>query len=167
MTESPRPSRTVPKQFLGILLALCLAASAGLAAESVSLSVWAVEATQENRTEKHYDRGLAEIQKLLAALPYDTFKEVKSHRNRATAFNRESSLVLDGAHTLIVHPTGREEDGRVRIQLRVELAPKEPGKAPVTAISATLLLKPGEKIKLQGLRGQRGGELVVVLGTSA
>jgi len=155
-----------PGSFLSLFMLLAAVAAPLAAQERVALTVWAVQATQEGREAKHFDAGLAEIQKILAPLPYDTFSEVKVHQNKQLPFQAETKLALDDRYTLIVHPTGREEDGRVRMAIRVEMPPRKQGEAPVAAISVTLLLKPGEKIKLQGLRADSGGELVVVLGTA-
>jgi hypothetical protein len=166
VTYLERQGRRRPWPVWGIL-ALLFFAPVLAAAEAVSLSVWAVQATHENKPEKEYDRSLAEIQKLLAPLPYDTFREVQSHRNKTVGYSQETRLPLDRNYTLIVHPTAREEDGRVRMEIRVEMPPKKEGGAPIEAIAVTLLLQPGEKIKLQGLRGDGGGELIVVLGATA
>ncbi|MBI2435977.1 MAG: hypothetical protein HYV26_24235 [Candidatus Hydrogenedentes bacterium] len=134
-------------------------------AESVSFSMWAVQATQEGKTEKSYAAGLEEVKSVLAPLPFDTFEKISIQKGVPAAYEDDTRLKIDSTYALVLHPQAKEDDGRIRLDIRVETR-KKPTAPPVNALSATILLKPGEKLKLQGFSLPSGGEMVIVLATS-
>lgn len=139
----------------------CLALFVAAAEDSVRVSVWAVRAAREGRQEKAFSEGLDAVKNILTRLPYDTFTEVKSYDSKAISLGKESALPLDTAYTLALTPVSREEDGRIKMQLKVQMAPKSKDQKPVEALSATLLVKPQDKIKLQGLHGEKGDLIII------
>ena len=60
-------------------------------------------------------------------------------------------------------PLSRDRVGRVRVNVRIEMAAKREGGKPVNALSnTTIALVPGVKVNLGGLRLDQG-DLIVVL----
>lgn len=131
------------------------------AARPVDLSVWAAHATQENRTEKWVDADLEPIRAALNDLPFDTYKKIQVAR-QSIPCGQETRFVLDERYTLFVTPVSREKDGRIRLEIRVDLAPKSPEAKPVKALATRIVVTPGEKVKFRGLKREQG-ELIVVL----
>ena len=127
----------------------------------VELCVWAVEAQQEAGKARHFDAGLEAVRPALEKLPYTTFRKVYTTRTKAP-FEQETRCKITSKYTLILTPLSREKDGRIRADLRVEMLPAKRGGAPVKALATRLALQPGQKIKLQGLKLDKG-ELIILL----
>jgi hypothetical protein len=144
-----------------LVLASAAFAAGADATRPVDLSLWATQATQEQRPEKYFDAGLEPIRTAVNDLPFDTYKKVKVSRQAAPC-GEESRLAIDERYTLFVKPVSREADGRIRLEIRIEMAPKEPGGKPVKALDTRMMLAPGEKVKFGGLKLAQG-ELVVVV----
>ena len=150
---------------LAILMITCTAAPvdaapAFAAVRAVEVSVWAVEATKEGREEKHFESGLAPIRKIVERLPYDTYRKVCA-ASRVAPFGEKTPMPIGTAFTLFVSPHSVENDGRLRMNLVVQLAPKKKGAKPIKALETTVLLVPGKKIKLRGFK-RGNAELVIV-----
>ncbi len=146
----------------GILIAL----AGGLAADdrtdtTVSLSMWAIQASSEGRETKFFDAAVAPIRGSLSDLPFDTYRTLETRRLHIP-YGNESQTYLTDNYKLIVRPISKEEDGRIRLNLCVEIPPKDPRRTPVKAIDTRLLLAPNQKIKVGGLQLEQG-ELVIVL----
>ena len=142
-------------------IALLLALSSGTADNTVSLSIWAAQATTEHRAEKHFDPGLEPIKKAVEDLAFDTYRKVKTAK-QAAPLGKQSRTPLDGKYTLCVTPVSKEPDGRGRLELRIEIAPKEKDDKPVNALTTRVLMKPGEMMKLRGLK-MDPGEMIIVI----
>lgn len=146
----------------GIAIALLAASGAGgQADEKVFLSVWAVQATNEERESRHFDPGLETIRDAVADLPFDTYRRVRADRKEA-ACGAEIRFPLDARYTLFVKPVSREDDGRIRLDIRVEIAPRKEGDKPVNALSTRMIAAPGKKTRLGGFKLDKG-ELLIVL----
>lgn len=146
----------------GIVLAL----AGGLAADdytetTVSFSLWAVQASSEGREEKRFDAELAPVRGFLSDLPFDTYRALETTRLHIP-YGNESHTYLTGKYKLIVRPISKQDDGRIRVNVCVEIPPKDPKKTPVKAINTRLLLARDQKVKLGGLQLEEG-ELVIVL----
>ena len=129
--------------------------------DAVVVSFWAVQATHEGQNPKHFDPGLEAIQGAVADLPFDTYRKVQAAEKKL-AFGSENRLALDARYTLVLKPIAKEPDGRIRMDIRVEMAPQNPQDKPVTALSTRMALSPGKQTKLGGFKLDRG-ELVIVL----
>lgn len=143
------------------LLLLIAALSAGDAGP-VRVDVVAVHAFSQQRGEKVYDKELNEFKDALADLDeYDTF-HLLSLTTIECVPGEEAQYTINTRYKLCVKPLARAESGQVRLSLRVEMSPKGPDAKPVNAISTTLLISPEKRLKLRGLKLDRG-ELVLVL----
>jgi len=127
----------------------------------VNVSMWAVKATQEGRQTKYFDPGLESIQGAVGDLPFDTYRKVQTAQ-RVVRYNEEGRFPIDAKYTLFVKPQAKESDGRIRIEVRIEMAPKTPEGKPVKALSSELVVQPGEKVKFGGLKLE-DGTLVVLM----
>lgn len=165
--ETLRPSsrkKRYPKPLLAgfVILLTALAASPGDQPKStVTVSMVAVQATNEGRKEKFFGPGLEEVYKAVIGLDYDTFHRVKATEVRAP-YNRETKLFINDRYTLYVKPVEQGEDGRIRLQTRITIAPKKGIGDPINALNTTLAIAPGKHLNLGGLRLAEG-ELIVVL----
>jgi hypothetical protein len=157
------------KYFTGRCLAITLAAVLAVfcparpaaAEEQAVISLWVVHATEENREKPFFGRGLEAIRDVMEGLPGDTFRRVLNQRN-VIPLHKEIRIRMDSRYTLFLKPVSREENGRIRIDLRVELDPKKPDGKPVRLLGTRLALAPGKKVKLQGFK-KEAGELIVVM----
>ena len=128
---------------------------------SADLSVWSIQARLEGRDTRYYGPGLEPVLNELASLHFNSFYLLSSGQFPAP-FGAETRTSMHPWYTLVTSPVSREADGRIRLDVRVEMAPKEPGGKPVVAVSTRVLLAPGGRVKLGGMRIEEG-ELVVVL----
>lgn len=144
-----------------ILLAGLIFAGGNEQGQPIKISVWAAQASQENRPEKFFDAGLEAIRPAVSDLPFDTFKKVMVS-NASAVFAQEARFTLDDKYTLYVTPLSRETDGRIRLDIRVEMQPKEPGGKPIKALATRMIIAEKEKVKFRGLK-RDAGELIVVL----
>ncbi len=110
--------------------------------------------------EKQYDSGLDMIKTALASLPFDRFKRLASERTK-TKVGEEATVKIDSRYTLFATPESRSDDGRVRMQVRLEMA-RGDDKPPAKAVDTTLLLAPGKMVNLGGFKMDQG-ELVIVM----
>ena len=125
---------------------------------AAQLSVIAVRATKEGRSEPHFDGSLATVRRALGNLPYDSYYQLKSGTLKA-AFDKETLWPITEDYTLSLLPVSRETGGRVRIRTRV--IAKRHGTS-VNALDTTIVLAPGRPVNLGGMH-LKNGELVVVL----
>ncbi len=130
------------------------------AEERVTLSLWAAQATQEGKTPKEFDPGLEPISNAVADLAFDTYHKLLAEK-RAIAYKKETPVPVESRYTLFVTPLSKESDGRLRMDIRVELAPKTAGGTPVTVLSTRLMASPGKLVKLGGFALEKG-ELIIV-----
>lgn len=145
----------------GLIVAGLVCGADEKAPRPVNLSMWAVKATQEGRQTKYFDPGLEPIQGAVGDLPFDTYRKVQTAK-RAVPYNEEGRFPIDAKYTLFVKPQSKEADGRIRLDVRIEMASKTPGGQPVKALGTELVVKPGEKVKFGGLKLE-DGTLVVLM----
>ena len=152
--------------FTGTLLVLMATAApmdavAAASEEVPILSVWMVQATAEEKTEKEFDAELVPIRKTLARLPFARFKCLTAWRE-AVHFDQERQIPVSGRYSFFVKPVRKEHDRRLRLNLRVEMPAKELRGKPVEALKAEILLEPGKPFKVQGFHLEQG-ELIMVM----
>ncbi len=130
------------------------------AEERITLSLWAAQATQEGKTPKEFEPGLEPIANAVADLPFDSYRKLLAEK-RAIAYKKETPIPVESRYTLFVTPLSKESDGRLRMDIRVELAPKTAGGTPVAVLSTRLMASPGKLVKLGGFALEKG-ELIIV-----
>jgi hypothetical protein len=150
-------------RFLPVLCLLVLYSASALA-ETITLKLWAVAASQEGREERYFDPGLEAIQGAVSDLNFDTFRKIQVDQKRLETDN-ETRVPLNSTYTLCLKPLTRDAEGRIRMEIRVEMQPKEPGSRVLNVISTRMALPPNKMAKLGGAKLEKG-ELVVVLQAS-
>lgn len=145
---------------LVLVVALYLGA-AEAQAPPVNVSVVAVQASKEDRAEPMFDAGLDSVRDALKDLPYDTFKKLAS-TNVSAPFEKDTSVTLTSKYTLYVTPSSKEENGQIRMTLRVEMPSKDPQGKPVNVLSTTVSATPGKQLVLRGLKLDAGEGVVVI-----
>jgi len=146
---------------VGLYVLMLLPGAAASTEPPMGMSLWAVHASQEQRPEPHYDPELQPIKNALADLPYNTFHAVKITREKLP-FNEDTRIDIDPKYTLVAMPLNREGAGKVKVDLRIEVTPSDPGKTPVKALQTRLTMQSRQPVKLRGLK-REPGELVLVL----
>ncbi len=152
------------------LTAFCIAlliAGAGDAVNGgpppVSVHMWAVQATQEDRAQPHFDREVVAIKPAVEELPYDTYKKV-AVAWRSAQVNEPARLPIDGTYTLIATPLPDQGDHRIRLEVAVEMKNQRDARGgAVKALQTTMALVPEKMVKLRGFRLDTGNELLIVL----
>lgn len=188
-----------------LLMAALLSAPEDVAERPVSLSVWAIEATNParedtapNRTPiggrtlaegatsqrtpigsgmarsmvaprttgppspaRRFDDGAKPLERILADIPYTDFKTLYATRQN-TAYRQDAVFPVCPKYKMFITPLDKEPDGRIRVNVRVEIPPERPEDKPVNALETRLVMAPGKEVKLRGFRLPQG-ELVIVL----
>ena len=149
----------------GIALALAITAALARGENAppppVTISMVAVQATVEHRPAKLFEVGLDQVRGALADLPFDTFRRI-NQASVSAPFHKETPIDINARYRLHITPLEREPGGHVRVQARIEMAPKDPARPPINAITTTFVIGPGKQCRLGGLRVHHG-ELVVVI----
>jgi hypothetical protein len=150
------------KAFAGFMLCAVLCVSFNASAKTtIQLSLWAAQATKENIPKPHFDAPLNPIKKAVADLPFNSYRTVKTVK-KTISDGPPTKIALNKKYALLVKVLAKEKDGRIRLELAIELPPKKKGGKPVRALTTRVLMKPKEMIKLRGLKLDKG-EMVVVL----
>lgn len=146
----------------GIVIVLLALSGAGAAPEdAIVLSVWAAQATTEGRETKYFDPELEPIRNDVNDLRFDTYHQVRVDRREAPC-GMETRFPLDARYTLCVTPVSKEHDGRIRLDVRVEMAPRKEGDKPINALSTRMMAAPDKKTRFIGFKLEQG-ELVILL----
>lgn len=146
----------------GIVIVLFALSGAGTAPEdAIVLSVWAAQATTEGRETKHFDPELEPIRNDVNDLRFDTYHQVRVDRREAP-YGAETRFPLDARYTLCVTPVSKEQDGRIRLDVRVEMASRKEGDKPINALSTRIMAAPDKKTRFIGFKLEQG-ELVFLL----
>jgi hypothetical protein len=146
----------------GITLVLLLLGSGAPDTPPLSLSCSVVEATGEDRKEPFYDEGATRIKEALRDLGYNTFRTVYEQAY-LLAPQEENKTSLTKHYTMGILFEGMDDTGRARVKLTVMLLYEEPTKPPCIVVETTLLIAPGGKARVGGLRGENKGDLVFIL----
>jgi len=153
-------------------LTIVLAALVGNAEQTlekpVTISMVAVQATNENRPEKekYFEPGLESIRSALDNLPFDTFKKVKSNSRKVSA-HEEAKFEINARYTLFVTPLSEDAEGRVRVKVWITEKVEKDGKTTTQkALETTSAVVPGKHLLLGGLP-INGGRLAILLTVGA
>ena len=132
------------------------------ASARVQVNMVAVQALNEGRETQYFDPALLGIRQSIQGLDYDTFREVRT-TNQSLKYDKETKITINERYTLCLKPVKKDDHGRIRVQARIEMAPRREGDAAINALSdTTLLMMPGKKLNLGGLKLEKG-DLIVVL----
>ena len=150
---------------VGLIAIVLVQGAAPVQADSnqVTISVHAVRLLNEGHGGKRFDRELAGVRDTLIGLDYDTFRKIKIIRG-TIPYGSQSKFKIDGQYSLLITPLDKGADGRIRVKIRLEMAPKKAGGKPIKVLSTEQRMPPGKQTKF-GVGGARHekGELVVVL----
>ena len=144
--------------FLFSLLLSC----AALADNALSLRCQVVQATTEEHSTPYFDAKAKAIKHLLDDLPFNTFRTLKESEEKVDE-NLQTKVALNPRYTMTMLTSGTDSTGRIRLIVRVNLLPKEPDKSEQQVLETTLLLAPGGKARVCGLRCEKERELIVGL----
>jgi len=128
--------------------------------DTVSVSMVAVDARHENRTERYYGPGLESVKKALSGLSHDTFLKVQSAET-PSPFGEEQKIYINKRYTLYITPEYVRDDGRIRLRARITARSRD-GTKTATALDTTLLIAPGSYLNLGGLPLEQGSLIVVL-----
>lgn len=131
----------------------------------VTVSMVAVQATNEGRAKKFVAPELRKVRHAIIGLDYDTFNRVREER-KSVPYGRESEFAINARYTLYVTPLSRAPDGRIRIKARIVMLPRRAGREAIDALNTTLIMVPGKHLNLGGMKLDLG-ELIVVMSLSA
>ncbi|MCF6284874.1 MAG: hypothetical protein L3K26_06775 [Candidatus Hydrogenedentes bacterium] len=147
---------------LAVLLAvIAFPWSAAQAAEGSELKLWVVEATTEKREKPQYDKGLEAIERVLSALPHDTYRKVHTGKHTLLA-DGLTRIMITKTYTLETKPPVATSDGRLRLRLRILMKTTDKPPKEIEAVSTELLLQPDKQLVVRGLKQKGGKELVLV-----
>jgi hypothetical protein len=119
-------------------------------------------APNSSAVSKRFGPGLENVQRALEGLSYKTFRRIDGFE-RSAKYQSESAIRLNDRYTLFVRPMSKDDQDRVRMNVRIEMAPRKRGDAPIDVVSDTsVALVPGKQVNLGGLKLDEG-ELIVVL----
>lgn len=148
---------------LTLVLIVVVGGAAGNEPPTPNIRVVAIQATNEGREpgKIHFDPGLGEVRAAVADLKFDTYRKIRAATLQAP-YNKETEFQINPKYTLFVKPLSRERTGQVRLNIRIEMPPKDKKKKPIKAIETTVAAAPEKQFKLRGLKLDNG-ELVVVI----
>lgn len=146
--------------------ALLLAPLQALAGDSAEFKVWAMEAHAEGRDTPHFDPGLDEVKDAVKALNFDTYLKLKTDEHTFSD-KQEYRAAINEQYTLSASAPTVSKDGRYRMKIKITMpSDKKPGDE-IDALATELLLQPGKKVLVRGLKLGEGKEMVVVLSLTA
>lgn len=144
-----------------VLLAFVLVPIQVLASPT-EFKLWAMEAHTEGHTPPHFDPGLDEVRDAVKALKFDTYLKLKTAEHTFQDDN-EFRAPINDQYTLTAQAPVAEKDGRYRVKIQITMdSTKTPG-TEIEALDTELLLQPGKKVLVRGLKLGEGKEMVVVL----
>lgn len=163
MAEECAGTRLVGVILAAALVLLLVPAAPAQQRDEVTLSVWVVQATREGRNTVEVDPALAPVRNELRGLPFDTYRSLLVTEKRCPR-DAESTLQLTARYTLKTTFIEEMEDGRLRMELCIEMPPPPhlEREKPVIVLSTVLKLSPQKQVKLGGMKLEVG-EMIVVL----
>lgn len=153
----------MPSWKLAVVLgAVLLAPLQALAGGPAEFRIWAMEAHTEGRDTPHFDPGLEDVRDAVKALTFDTYLKLKTDEHTFKD-DTEYRAPINDQYTLEASAPVATKDGRYRMKIKLTMASeKSPGKE-IEALATELLLQPGKKVLVRGLKLGEGKEMVVVL----
>lgn len=157
----------------GLALAVLVHASAAGDALTTPVHVewFAVQATDEGRDQgvMQFGDGLDAVREAIEnfvekkRLKLDTFARIAHSKVRA-APNAETKFEVNDRYTTFVKPLSRDEDGRIRMTVRIEEASERDGKKTVRdALNTTSSVASNAPLLLGGLKLERGNLIGAII----
>jgi hypothetical protein len=145
-----------------VFLSATLLAPLQIWAGSAEFKIWAMEAHTEGRTTPHFDEGLEAAREAVKSLKFDTYLKLKTaeHTFEDTKAYRTD---IDDLYALTASAPVRENDGRFRMNIKITMDSKTAPGTEIEALDTELLLLPGKKVVVRGLKLGEGEEMVIVL----
>lgn len=128
-------------------------------AESETVRVLGVYATNEGREAPFFDAELKRYRSLLDHLPYDTFHVATDQRAEAP-YGQETMIPIDAQYSMVVVPGASADPQNISLDTRVEMLR---GNSYVTALGGRAEISPGKALLFKGLPRSQG-ELALILG---
>ena len=177
-----------PVLTVALLGALLAAPDNGTPPPKAEFQIWVLEVHSEGRKEPYFDKGLEEVRDAVKDPHHDTYKNLKSLKH---VFKDDKPLrtALTDRYTLDTSMPTLSDDGRYRLNLRVNMKAKEDEKKSgspllqpdgllpppkntkkpkeIEALSSKLVLQPEEKVVVRGLKLEDGKEMVLVVSMRA
>ena len=151
---------------LSIIVVVLLAFSSVAMAEPdpVEFSFVAVKGTTSgNQSTKVFGPGLESVRHDIANLNYSNFQKLSSY-SATINFGEPTTVPIDESYSLIVEPTAADKQGRIRLKTQVMMKKKsKDGVKLVKALDTVLVMAPGKRLNLGGLKLEGGGDLIIVL----
>jgi len=138
-----------------------LVAIAVAPAEDADLQYWAMEAHTEGRDEPHFDKGLEPVRGAVKGLKHDTYTKIKTGTHPFKG-DEPFSEKLDGEYCLKTTAPQKADGGRYRMTVRITMVKKGDGEKEIEALETELLLQPGKKVLVRGLKLEDDRELLIV-----
>ena len=145
--------------FLGALL---LAPMPIWADGSAEFKIWAMEAHTEGRATPHFDAGLEPAREAVKSLKFDTYLKLKTDEHTFKDA-KEYRTEIDDLYSLTASAPAVEKDGRFRMKIKITMDSKTSPGTEIEALDTELLLSPGKKVVVRGLKLGEGEEMVIVL----
>lgn len=145
-----------------VFLGAALLAPLQIWAGSAEFKIWAMEAHLEGRTTPHFDEGLEPIREAVKALKFDTYLKLKTDEHTFTDTTEYSAPIVD-QYSLTASAPVLEKDGRYRMKIKIAMESETSPGTIVEALETELLLLPGKKVVVRGLKLGEGEEMVLVL----
>ena len=117
--------------------------------------------TRKSNDHRYFDAASEVLRPAMNDLPYDHYQTLAADR-KTTPMYQESRFTIDDRYAITVKPMGAQEDGRIRLDVSVELCNRIRDGRPLKALNTRLMAAPGKAIKLRGF-DHYPGELVIVL----
>lgn len=151
---------------LALAVGILVLAPLQVLAAPAEFKIWAMEAHTEGRDSPHFDSGLEEVRDAVKALKFDTYLKLKTDVHQFKDDTKYQSPI-DAVYSLTASAPVTDKDGRYRMKLTISMASKKAPGGEIEALDTELLLPPGKKVLVRGLKLGDGKELVVVLSLSA
>lgn len=146
-----------------IVLGLILLAPLRVIADgSTQFSLWAMEANKEGRKAPHFDTGLEAVQDAVKTLEFDTYLRLKTD-DHTFEENKEYRTPINDQYSLSASAPVAQKDGRYRMKIKITMTSTQAPKKEIEALDTELLLQPGKKVLVRGLKLGEDKEMVVVL----
>lgn len=129
----------------------------------VAFEFVAVKATKESREDPYFDAKLNTYKDDLKNLEFDTYRYLKSLKLPPADYGQPVRFGIDEQYTLHVVATEKMDDGRIKVEARVEAKPKDKDKKPVNVLKTTTMVVPGDKFRLGGPKLDEGQLVIVTL----
>jgi hypothetical protein len=145
-----------------VFLGAALLAPLQIWAGSAEFKIWAMEAHTEGRATPHFDAGLEPAREAVKSLKFDTYLKLKTDEHTFKDA-KEYRTEIDDLYSLTASAPAVEKDGRFRMKIKITMDSKTSPGTEIEALDTELLLSPGKKVVVRGLKLGEGEEMVIVL----